>query len=442
MTESAPHDDPPRAAPDTGLRASAALLRRNPEFRRLFIAALISMGGDWFLFVAIASLVLDATGRAIFVGVLILSQSLPMFVASPFAGVLADRVDRRRLMIGSDLIRAVICVAFLAVGERTIWLAFPLLALLSIFEAPFDPASTAAIPNLVEPDDLPVANALDGSLWGTMLAVGAALGGVVSAVFGRDTAFIADCVSFVASAVLLSRIRRSFMEPGAHERRAPVDGRGNARDDRVRPNGPAGPGAPRRQAGFGLAAGVLALIPVFAERVFRSGEIGLGMLMACRGVGALVGPFLGHRLAGAGHRRLWGTIAVALTVFGLGYLMLGLAPSIWLAAVTILCAHLGGGAQWVLSTYGLQVIVPDRIRGRIFGFDYAFITLSLALSSLTASWLADAVGPRRAGVVLGTIALAWAGTWWIATRGVRSRRFEAAPAQAEPAFRPVDLPGI
>ncbi|HEX6131249.1 MAG TPA: MFS transporter, partial [Actinomycetota bacterium] len=99
----------------------------------------------------------------------------------------------------------------------------------------------------------------------------------------------------------------------------------------------------------------------------------------------------------------------------------GLAPSLGLAAVSILFAHLGGGAQWVLSTYGLQVIVPDRIRGRVFGFDFAFITLSLALSSLAASWLADTLGPRPAAFALAAVAMVWAAVWWVATRGVRAR---------------------
>jgi MFS family permease len=420
VSERDSHDAGSEDGPDPGgFRASWSLLGRNPEFRKLFLASLISLGGDWFLFVAIASLVLEATDSAVLVGMTILSQELALFFASPFGGVLADRIDRRRLMIGCDLVRVVICLGFLAVGDETVWLAFPLLALLAIFAAPFDPASSAAIPNLVSADDLPTANALGGSLWGTMLAVGAALGGVVSAVFGRDAAFLVDAASFAASAALLARIRGSFMEHDAGDQDHPsvIEAtretlRYARRDHRVL-------ALLGVKAGFGLAAGVLALIPLFAERVFRSGEIGFGLLMACRGMGALIGPFLGYRLAGPGHRRLYAVIGCALAVFGLGYILLGAAPSIWVAAVTILFAHLGGGTQWVLSTYGLQVVVPDRIRGRIFGFDFAFITLSLALSSLGASWLAGVIGPRRAGFILGGVALTWAGTWWVLTRRVR-----------------------
>jgi MFS family permease len=403
-----------------GFRASISLLRRNRAFRRLFLASVISLGGDWFLFVAIGGLILDATGNATSVGIAILCQELAFFFASPFAGALADRLDRRKLMIACDLARAAICVGFLAVNADTIWLAYVLLALLSIFAAPFDPASSAAIPNVVTPQDLPIANALGGSLWGTMLAIGAALGGVVASVWGADTAFLVDAASFVVSAALLSGIRVSFSEAETTEARehpGVVEAtretiRYARRDHRVL-------SLVGVKGGFGLAAGVLALIPVFGKQVFDAGDIGFGLLMAARGVGALIGPFIGHRLSGRNHDRLLPAIGLSLAVFGVSYIALGLAPTLLVASITILVAHLGGGSTWVLSTYGLQRIVPDRIRGRIFAFDFALVTLSLALSSLVASILADSVGPREAAFILGGVALAWAATWWVLSRGVR-----------------------
>src|SRR6058998_1253827 len=203
-----------RTEPERTTEAAAAvsLLRRNRDFRRLFLASVISLGGDWFLFVALGGLVLQVTGEAVSVGILIVSQELPIFIATPWAGWLTDRFDRRRLMILCDVARAAICVGFLAVGPENLWLAYVLLASLSVFTAVFDPASSAAIPNVVDPADLPTANALSGSLWGTMLAVGAALGGIVSTVFGRDTAFMVDAASFAVSALLLAGIRRLFSE--------------------------------------------------------------------------------------------------------------------------------------------------------------------------------------------------------------------------------------
>lgn len=421
MDEHHPPDEHPEdlLEDEGGFRASIDLLRGNRDFRNLFLASVISLGGDWFLFVAINGMILQTTGHAIDVGLSILAQELAFFLASPWAGALADRVDRRKLMIVCDLARVGVCLAFLLVGPETVWLAFPLLALLSIFAAPFDPASSAAIPNLVSAQELPVANALSGSLWGTMLAVGAALGGVVATLFGRDTAFLLDAVSFLGSALLLSRIHRSFSEaretpeehPGTLE--ATIETLGYARKDhRVL-------ALLTVKAGFGLAAGVLALIPVFGRTVFAAGDIGFGLLMAARGVGALIGPFIGHRISGPGHRRLFPAIGLALGVFGLSYMALGLAPTLWIAAITVFAAHLGGGAQWVLSTYGLQRLVPDYIRGRIFAVDFAMITLSLGVSSLVAAAIADSVGVRPAAMVMGGIAVLWAIAWWLLTRKVR-----------------------
>jgi predicted MFS family arabinose efflux permease len=407
-----------RAERRTGARASVYLLKRNRDFRRLFIASVISLGGDWFLFVALGGLVLEVTGEATAVGIMIFAQEIPIFLATPWAGWLADRLDRRRLMIACDLARTVICFAFLLVGPSNLWLAYALLACLSLFAAVFDPAQSAALPNVVDPEDLPTANALGGSLWGTMLAVGAALGGVVAALFGRNVAFTVDAVSFALSALLLLGVRRPFSAPREHDEHIGiVDAtretvRYARQDSRVW-------ALVSVKFGFGAAAGVLAMIAVFAREIFHAGDVGFGLLMAARGVGALIGPFIGHRLAGPGHRRLLPVIACSLATFGIGYALLGLAPALWLAALSILVAHLGGGAQWVLSTYGLQRLVPDVIRGRIFAFDFALITLSLGASSLIVSTLADHIGARPAVLLAGGVALLWAGIWWLLTRQVR-----------------------
>lgn len=396
-----------------------SLLRRNRDFRSLFLASVISLGGDWFLWVAINSLIYEATGKALYVGLAILAQEFAFFLASPIGGVLADRVDRRKLMIVCDFARAVICVAFLFVGAERIWLAYVLLPLLATFAAPFDPALSAATPNVVDPEDLPVANALNGSLWGTMLAVGAGLGGVISAAFGADTAFLVDAVSFIVSAALLMSIRRRFSEsreeaiehPGVIEATSET-WRFARQDHRVL-------SLLAVKFGFGAAAGLLALIPVMALDVFRSGNVGFGILMAARGVGALIGPFLGHRIAGPGHRRLFPAIGLSLAVFGLAYMALGAAPSLAVAAVTICVAHLGGGSQWMLSTYGLQVLAPDHIRGRIFGFDYMLITLSLSVSAVVASAVADHIGAPITVTILGGVAFLWSVAWFVLSRGVR-----------------------
>jgi MFS family permease len=400
-----------------GFRASVSLLARNEDFRRLYVASLISLGGDWFLIVALFGLVLDLTGEPIAVAITIAAQDLTYFLASPFAGVLADRLDRRRLMVGCDLARAVLVLGFILVrSEDMVWLVYALLAVVAVFSALFEPASAAALPNLVDEHDLSTANALSGSLWGTMLVVGGALGGLVAAALGRDTAIVIDSLSFLASAVLILRIRRSFSEA----RREP------ARRPRMREDTAETVRYARRdhrvfallavKFGWGIAGGVLVLLPVLAFGSFHAGEIGLGLLMAARGVGALIGPFVGRAMLGPQDRRLFGAIGLALATFGLGYVLLGLAPALLLAMVAAMLAHTGGGAQWTLSSYGLQRIVPDQIRGRIFAFDGMLVTLTFGLSSLLTGWLAGSFGARATAFTMGAIAIAWAGVWaWLTT---------------------------
>jgi MFS family permease len=420
-----------------GLRASLSLLRRNRDFRRLYVASLISLGGDWFLLVALFGLVLHFSGSAIAVALVIAVEDLMYFLLSPVAGVLADRIDRRRLMVGADLARAVVCLGFLLIRtDSLLWLAFVLLAVMASFSAAFEPASLAALPNLVDEEDLATANALSGSLWGTMLAVGAALGGVVAAVFGRDTAFILDAVSFLASAWLIWRIRRPFAEQRAAEDHAGVAEatvetiRYARKDHRVL-------ALLAVKFGWGIAGGVLVLIPLLAHRQYQAGDVGIGLLMASRGVGALIGPFIGRSALGPQDRRIFAAMALALAVLGLGYTLLGLVPGLLLAMPTVALAHVGGGAQWTLSSYGLQRIVPDRIRGRIFAFDGMLVTLTFGLSSLLTGWLAESFGPRVTAVGMGAVAVGWAAVWSLLTTNVRRATMldgcGMAPAEMEAA---------
>jgi MFS family permease len=405
-----------------GLRASLSLLRRNPDFRRLYLASFISLGGDWFLLVALFDLVLELTGSAMGIAILVVAQDLPFFLMSPVGGAIVDRLDRRLVMIVCDLVRATLCLGFLFVGDTSnLWIAYLLLACISSFSAVFDPASSAAFPNLVDPEDLGPANALFGSLWGTMLALGAALGGIVAATLGRDAAFIVDASSFAVSAALLARIRRPFHEERDESEEHPSVVRATIETARYARRDHRVLALLSVKAGFGLVAGVVVLIAVFAEGVYGAGAVGIGVLMAARGLGALIGPFLGRWAAGEGDRRLFMAIAMALGIFGLGYTAFGLMPTLLLAAPTVAIAHLGGGAQWTLSSYGLQRVVEDRIRGRIFAFDNALITLTFTISSVATAWATTAFGERQAAVALGVSAIVYAGVWTLLTTDQRRR---------------------
>ena len=152
------------------------VLRDNPAFARLFAAQLISFAGDWLATVALLGLALELTGSAAVTSLVLVLQNGPFFLVAPFAGAVADRFDRRTVMVIADLARVGVCIGFLVARDpATLWIAFVCAALLAIFAAFFDPATSASIPNLVAPGDLGPALALGGAAWGTMLAVGAAV---------------------------------------------------------------------------------------------------------------------------------------------------------------------------------------------------------------------------------------------------------------------------
>jgi MFS family permease len=401
-----------------GLREAIALLRSNRDFRRLYVAQLISYAGDWFATVALLGLVHDLTGNATLTVMVIFVQLMAFALLSPLGGYLADRFDRRRLMVGVDLGRAVLALGLLFVRDADgVWLALALTAATTGLGAFFEPAATAAVPNLVDEEDLPAANVLVGAAWGTMLAVGGALGGLVAATLGRDAAFIGNAVSFLASALLLWGIRRRFAEPreaSHHVGMVAAVGetlRYARRDHRVL-------ALLAVKAGHGLGAGVIGLLALFSLRVFDAGDAGTGVLFAFRGIGALAGPFLARpfiRDTGS----LFRAIGVSLGFYGVFYGLFPFMDGLWAAAPMALLAHVGGGAQWTLSTYGLQRIVPDRIRGRVFSFDYGMVTLTIALSNLLAGAAADRFDPRAVMWTLAAVSFAYAVAWAAATTGIR-----------------------
>jgi MFS family permease len=401
-----------------GVRLALSLLRRNGDFARLYAAQLVSFAGDWFATVALVGLVFDLTGSAAMTALALSIQLLGFAVFTPVGGYLADRADRQRLMVGADLVRAILVLGLLVVDRPgEVWMALAIIGGVSALGAIFEPTSSASVPNLVDREDLPVANALVGSAWGMMLAVGGALGGLVAATLGRDAAFVGDALSFALSAALLVGIRRPFAEKRTGTEHAGMltalaeTFRYARRDHRVL-------ALLSVKGGFGLGAGVIGLLPVFALEVFRAGDRGTGILFAFRGLGALIGPFLARRFTRDLRAVLVGCF-VAMVTYGIFYGLFPLSGTLLVAAVMAGLAHLGGGSQWTLSTYGLQTVVPDFIRGRIFSFDYGLVTLTLAVSIFLSGWAADQLGPRVVMFALAGVSIVYALVWAVLTRRIR-----------------------
>jgi MFS family permease len=392
------------------------LFRRNPDFTRLYIGQLLSYGGDWFLTVALLDLVLDLTGSGLLAALLAVCQTLPAFLLAPYAGAVVDRVDRRRLMIGVNLFAAVMALLPL-LTRNTATLPFAYIGVIGISSgvAFFSPASQAALPNVVRRADLSRANVLIGSSWGMMLAVGAAVGGLVTAWLGKDAAILIDSACLSLAALLLWSIRTPFQEVVRVEAQPFLPALREAghyarRHRRVL-------ALLTSKGGFGIGAGVVVLLSVFSNEVFRTGAIGIGVLYSARGIGALLGP-LALRRVGGSDLRTFSLIGVCGVLYGIGYAVFAVSPVLAIAAGAVFVAHLGGGAQWTISSYGLQRLVPDEMRGRIFAADFALVTLTTSLSSLGAGLLADTLGRRPTALLMGLLALAWGLIWTLWTRGM------------------------
>jgi hypothetical protein len=164
---------------------------------------------------------------------------------------------------------------------------------------------------------------------------------------------------------------------------------------------------------------MIGLLPVFAARVFSgngSADAAIGILYAARGLGSLLGPFAARIFVRADLRRLFPAIAAAMALFGGAYALFPAAHGLWAAAGIVLVAHLGGGTQYTMTSYGLQQITPDRVRGRIMAFELGLVTLSMSVSLLAAGRAAEVVDPRVVVEVLSGLTMAYAAAWAVATR--------------------------
>ena len=386
------------------------LLRTNRNFRLLYIGQTISQLGDWFNAVAVYALLLELTGSATAVAWMMIVQFLPVAVFGPAAGVVVDRVNRRRLMIAADVIRGVAILALLLVQRADqVWIAYVAIGVTMATTSFFEPARTATIPNITSREELLPANALASATWAAMLAVGAALGGWVTEALGRNAAFVINSASFFVSACFIASTRYDATPP-------PSD----------RPHGMAailgitdlveGIRYVKHQrhvaalmcvkAGWGLAGGVLLLLTVFGQRVFpvgRGAAAGIGLLYGARGIGAGLGPIALRWVLGQEPKMLRRAIGPAFFVVGLFYVALAGAPTLAFAALAVMCAHIGGSILWVFSTVLLQLEVPDRFRGRVFAAELAMATLITSLSSYWTAFGLDRAGwsPRALAFLLG-----------------------------------------
>lgn len=410
----------------------------NRDFRIFFLGALASNSGNWLQNIAVPYVLYDLTGRSLWVGLASFAQFIPAFALGPAGGSLADRADRRRVLLVCQGLMAVAALALWGAWSlewREPWLILALTALTGVFSGLMVPSWQSFVPMLVDRADLPSAITLNSTQFNASRAFGPALAGVLLATSGPGLAFLLNGLSFVAVLAALWMVR-------------PVrSGEVGAGDGEESTGFVAALDYLRARTGLVVSIVVAMLVAffgnpvtqftvVFAGEVYRAGPRVLGLLAAAVGIGAvLIAPFLS----------LWDStvpraavVRLGLPAYALAVVGFGLAP-VWPLGLLALLAT-GAGFLVVVATTNtaMQVIVAERMRGRVISARVMGFTLAFPLGSLLQGLLADVVGPRPTVVAFGLVLLAV--SLWLASRPALLASLDAVDDTAD--RRPGWSPGI
>ncbi len=366
------------------------LLRQNPAFRNLWYGQIISELGDWLNSIAIYALILKLSDSGMAMAGAMMAKLLPIVLVSPIAGVVVDRVSRKRVMIISDLLRCVVVLGFLLVEDQdTLWLVYALVIVEISLSGFFEPARSAIIPSLVPKKDLVTANALSGSTWSVMLAFGAALGGVVVHLFGIRIAFILDASTFLFSAWFIAKIPS---QEKSEKKDSPKRTGYQEFIDCLRYlwTEPMVLMLSLLKAGLAVAGGVMTLIPLMARQV-SSGSIslGIGILYSARGLGAAFGPVLVRRIFGESASALQWAIVGAFFLKACAWIFIAHSHSLWTISLGVGLATLFGSIVWVFSSALIHLSAPNHYLGRVFSFELALLTLVMGFSNWGVGYALD-----------------------------------------------------
>jgi MFS family permease len=435
--------EPELGAPSISFASYARLLGGNRNFRRLWMAQIVSEIGDWFYTLSIYTLLLQLTGHASSVALALVLQVLPQTLVGPTAGVVNDRLRRKQVMIAADLIRFAVVLAMLLVRSRSmVGLVSPLLLAETVMAAFFEPARSAVVPNIAAKEEVLIANTLSSATWSVNLLIGASVGGAVAAFFGREAVFILNALSFLVSAILIGGMH--FAEPHAQSA-APLRPRDLVDFSPVlegiryvRSHRTLLP-AIFAKAGELMIGPSWVIFTVMGAHEFavhwrnvdaaRGAMLGMSILLGGRGLGALVGPLIASRWAARSDRRLQLGIFFGYLTVAIGYGALGSSRTVWMASACALLAHAGGSTVWVFSTTLLQLHTDDRFRGRVFSADLGFSMFTIAAGAFLCGRLLDSgVSARTVATSTGLVMLIPAGLWALAMRlGMGHQGFRKTP---------------
>jgi MFS family permease len=369
-------------------------LLKNSRFLRLWIGQGTSFVGDAVSMVALVVLVVEITGSASAVGGALVARLLPT-IASPFAGVLADRVDRRVVLVASDLARTVLVLGL--VFARDLATIYVLVFLMGLARTIFNPTIRAAFPSVVGGGDLTRANALISGTFSVSETAGPALGGLLVATVGVDAAFVLDALTYLVSAFMLA------LTPLARPQRD-EDGAGFGKDLKAGFTYLAGARVPLAivLGAFLIVLTINITIPAeffLATETFDAGNAGYGILVGLYGGGMVLGSAL---MVALGDRvRLLPLYFIGVFVAALALVGVGLSPAFVFALSALVVVGFTNGTENVITETILQKQVPDALLGRVFSVRFLGFSIGEVFAYGIGGVIVDASGARFAYLLAG-----------------------------------------
>ena len=372
-----------------------SFFRRNAKFRRFWFASVISWIGEWFNTIALFFLILEYSGSEFLLGALFSVRMALFALSQPIVGILADRFNRKKLMIFSNVLQVGLALSFILVdGEEDMWWLITISGIMMLLHGFYVTAERAALPNIVDEEDLLTANAIDSASWSASLCIGAMLGGVVVSKWNTDVAFVLDSLTFIIGALILLPMK--IPQTIDDSLKGPIFSTASQNIktgwDRIKSD-------PRllrlvfaksswNLAGAGLAGVFLVLAG--GDLDGYGAAFGFGLFFFARGIGTGVGPLVARFLFKDQNK--WPSlIGLLVSLSGVFYFLVGISLTMALpiTIALIILAHAASGANWVLSTVLTQMWVEDEVRGRVFSMDMLILGASATLSTSIAGFLVE-----------------------------------------------------
>ncbi len=421
--------------PRAGTRRAATFAAlTNHNFRRFFYGQAVSMIGTWMQSVAQSWLVLELTGSGTALGLVIALQTLPVLFLAPYAGLIANRADKRRLLVGTQSAMAVLALVLglLTVTHSvSLWMVYLLAVALGLANAIDNPTRQAFVLEMVGPEHLRNAVTLNSVLVNAARAIGPAVAGTLIATIGVGICFLVNAGTFIAVLVALVTMNLSALRPSTPAPRA----RGQLRE---------GFTYVRRTPALLVPLGMMAVIgmlayefqvvlPVVARSTFHGGAQAYGFLTAAMGAGAVIGGLGVASRAFTGARALVGSAAI----FGGVILLAAAAPNLVLACVAMALVGAGSVGFLAIGNATLQLAASPMMRGRVMALWAVAFLGSTPIGGPIAGYVSQHFG-GRAGLILGGLSclVAAAGGWYALRRSASRSGQSAAAEPSDPEHAP------